>query len=236
MTTDCMINDAVCVIPARGGSKRIPRKNIRVFNGKPMMAWPIETAKRSSLFREVIVSTDDAEIRDVALQYGASVPFNRPPALADDQATTDMVLVHVLDWLKEHDRLPRYLCCIYPCTPLLTEGDLSRGLDVLASSGATTAFSVVTYGHPIFRALKVNEQGRLDMFWPEHRLTRSQDLPEAWHDAGQFYWLDVQRYLRESHIFSSNSVPVPMPGWRAIDIDTEDDWRRAELIQSIEKK
>lgn len=221
--------NTICLIPARGGSKRIPRKNIRPFRGVPMIAWPIRVASESALFGDIMVSTDDQEIARIAADAGASVPFLRPAALSDDHATTDMVILHALEWLRAQGREPRYLCCIYPCTPLLTSDDLGRGLETLIGLQATTAFSVVSYGHPIFRALKLNHAGRLEMFWPDYRLTRSQDLPEAWHDAGQFYWLDISRYSHEPRIFSGNSVPVIMPAWRAIDIDTLDDWKRLEM-------
>lgn len=223
----------VCIIPARGGSKRIPRKNVRIFAGCAMIVHSIRAAKDSGAFDRIICSTDDDEVASVALEAGADIPFRRPAELADDHATTDQVIQHCLQWFRENGAEPQYACCLFATAPFTCGSDLARGLELLKAHSATSAFSVTTFPYPIFRALRVNERNRLEMFWPEHRLTRSQDLPEAWHDAGQFYWIDVPKYLAEGRIFSSDSVPVPLPRHWVQDIDTEEDWTRAELMYRI---
>ena len=223
----------VCIIPARGGSKRIPKKNIREFCGKPMIAHSIEAAKDADLFNRIIVTTDSDEIADVARQWGAEVPFMRPPELADDHATTDAVIVHALNCLKEDGAEMEYACCLYATAPFAHAEYLTKGLELLKSTGATTGFSVTTFPFPILRGLKINKSGALEMIWPEHRLTRSQDLPEAYHDAGQFYWLNIAKYMQEPKIYAEDSVPIVLPRHRVQDIDTFEDWKRAEIIYQL---
>lgn len=220
----------LAIIPARGGSKRILRKNIKSFCGKPMIAWSIEVALQSGCFDEVIVSTDDAEIADVAKQWGADVPFMRPTALADDYAGTIPVIRHAIEWLRQRGRQPSQVCCIYATAPFVQVGDLRRGLDLLLANECDYAFAVTSYPFPIQRAIRITEQGRVEMFHPEHFNIRSQDLEEAWHDAGQFYWGMAEAWLQERIIFSSVSVPVVLPRHRVQDIDTLEDWLRAEVI------
>ena len=220
----------VAIIPARGGSKRIPGKNVRDFCGQPIIGYSIRAALTSGLFEQVIVSTDASEIAEVARHFGADIPFVRPKELADDYATTNAVFIHALHWLDAQSQLPEFACCIYPTAPFLFPSDLTRGLNTLQETEATSAFSVTTFNFPIFRALRIGEGGRLSMFWPEHREARSQDLPEACHDAGQFYWVDTKKYLEEGQLFSKDAVPVPLPRFRVQDIDTFEDWRRAELM------
>ena len=225
---------SVCVIPARGGSKRIPRKNIRDFCGKPMIAWSIEAALESELFERVIVSTDDEEIADVARTWGAEVPFMRPAELADDHAGTDAVFLNALKFLESR---PQFACCLYATAPLVTTDDLKRGLEQLEQQKAISAFSVTTFDYPIFRALRLNHQGYLEIVWPEHLNARSQDLPEVLHDAGQFYWVDVDKYTENPKVFSAKAVPVVIPRYRVQDIDTAEDWKRAELVMmNLRKK
>jgi N-acylneuraminate cytidylyltransferase len=195
-----------------------------------MIAWSIEAAKASGVFDRIICSTDDDEIAAIATSSGAEVPFRRPPELANDHATTDQVIQHALQWFAAQGTPLRYACCLYATAPFVRGSDLTRGLKVLQEARATTAFSVTTFAFPIFRALRVNDRGRLEMVWPEHRLTRSQDLPEAWHDAGQFYWMDVPKYLAEGRVYSEDAVSVPVPRWRVQDIDTLEDWERAEKM------
>ena len=223
----------VCLIPARGGSKRIPRKNVKLFSGRPMISYSIEAALKSSLFDRVIVSTDDDEIAAISVAHGAEVPFRRPPDIASDTAGTDAVLVHALRWLESSDGLPEFACCIYPTAPLLEAADLQRGFKTIKSTGAVTAFSVTSFPYTIFRALRINDAGRAVMFWPENFARRSQDLPEAWHDAGQFYWLHVSPYLAEQRLFSSDSVPIYIPRHRVQDIDTPEDWEVAEKLYTL---
>jgi pseudaminic acid cytidylyltransferase len=219
----------VAIIPARGGSKRIPGKNIRPFCGKPMIAYSIEAARASGVFGRILVSTDDAAIAAVARAHGGEVPFVRPEALSNDEAGTEPVLVHALEWLKARGEMPDEACCLYATVPFVSAADLAAGLETLRSTGATSAFAVTTFEYPIFRALRL-ESGRLGMLWPEYLDVRSQNLPEAWHDAGQFYWVNAAKFLIEQQLFSRDSVPVRIPRWRVQDIDTEEDWRRAELM------
>jgi pseudaminic acid cytidylyltransferase len=220
----------ICIIPARGGSKRIPKKNIREFCGKPMIAWSIEAAQQSGVFERVVVTTDSEEIADVARRHGAEVPFMRPSELADDHATTDAVFLHALAALQEAGCQPEYACNLYATAPFVRPEDLRRGLEIMESSGASSGFSVTTFPFPLFRGLKINDSGALEMFWPEHRLTRSQDLPEAYHDAGQFYWVNVKKYQQNRALYASDAVPVVLLRHRVQDIDTEADWKRAELM------
>ena len=220
----------VAVIIARGGSKRIPRKNIRNFAGKPIIAYSIEVAMNSKMFERIIVSTDSLEVAEISRTYGAEIPFRRPAELANDHAGTDEVFIYALQWLHENDRSYDFACCIYPTAPLLKAQYLKEGLKCLKQSKATTSISVAAYRSPIFRSLKVNERGRLIMNWEKYYDCRSQDLPEAYHDAGQFYWVDVKKYLQEKRVWSQDSVPVVIPFNYVMDIDTEDDWKAAEIM------
>lgn len=220
----------VCIIPARGGSKRIPRKNIRKFCGKPMIAWSIEAAIYSKCFDRIIVSTDDYEIADVSEKCGAEVPFMRPPELADDYASTTAVIAHAVQWQNDHNAAPDNVCCIYATAPFVQAKDINRGLDLLLSSKADFAFSVTGYDFPIQRAVRITRDEQVEMFQPEHFNTRSQDLEEAWHDAGQFYWGSASAWLQGKAIFGSKSKAVFLPRYRAQDIDTPEDWKRAEQL------
>ena len=227
---------SIAIIPARGGSKRIPRKNIKLFAGKPMVAHSILAAQKSGVFDRIVVSTDDDEIMKIASEWGAETPFRRPIDLSNDFASTEDVLVHDLRALGAQGSRIDFACCIYATAPLIQYEDLQRGFSLLQDFGATTAFAVTSFDYPIFRALNKNDQGRLGMVWPEYLNSRSQDLPEVFHDAGQFYWMNVAKFLDEKQLFSVNAVPVPIPRWRVQDIDTLEDWTRAEklfqLIQS----
>ena len=220
----------LCVIPARGGSKRIPRKNIRNFSGKPMIAWSIDAAIKSECFDRIIVSTDDEEIASVAKRYGAEVPFMRPAQLADDYTGTTAVIAHAIEWQNSHGEAADKVCCLYATAPFVQATDLQQGFDVLESSGAEYAFSVTSYAFPIQRAIRITQNHRVEMFQPEYFNTRSQDLEEAWHDAGQFYWGRAATWLGNKQIFSSGAVPVLLPRHRVQDIDTPEDWERAELM------
>ncbi|CAH1535367.1 Pseudaminic acid cytidylyltransferase [Vibrio owensii] len=178
----------VAIIPARGGSQRIPRKNIKPFFGQPMIAYSIKAARESGCFDRVIVSTDDLEIADVAKQYGAEMPFIRPAGISDDHATTMDVIQHAASWLAESGGKLSYICCIYATAPFVRADKLAEGLESVTQPGVDYAFSATTFPFPIQRALKVTETGTVSMFMPEHQNIRSQDLEEAIHDAGQFYW------------------------------------------------
>lgn len=209
----------------------MPRKNIRSFGGKPMIAWSIETALASNLFDSVVVSTDDDEIAAVAASFGAQVPFRRPSALSDDHAPTLPVIAHAIRWWEENKAPLHCCCCIYATAPLLKAEYLREGLELLERHpDAEFAFSVTTYEFPILRALRITKNGRLEMFWPDNETKRSQDLPEAWHDAGQFYWGKRDAFLGQNGIFSARSYPVLIPRHLVQDIDTPEDWHRMELM------
>lgn len=220
----------LAIIPARGGSKRIPRKNIKPFCRKPMIAWSIEAAHLSGFFDHIIVSTDDTEIADIARAHGADVPFMRPPALSDDHTGTIPVIAHAIDWMNRNAGPVDFACCIYATAPFVQAEDLQRGFNLLHESGADYAFSVTSYPFPIQRAVRITTDQRVEMFNPEHFNTRSQDLEEAFHDAGQFYWGRAAAWLAGKPLFSHDAAPVPLPRHRVQDIDTAEDWERAEWL------
>lgn len=220
----------IAVIPARGGSKRIPRKNIKDFCGKPMIGWSIEAALNSAVFDRIIVSTDDDEIADVSRRYGAETPFQRPADLSNDHADTDEVVAHAIGWLREQGQAPEAACCIYATAPFIQVEDLRRAKDALYSGDWDFAFPVTDFAAPIFRSFRQTEEGGVEMFYPEYYLTRSQDLPVALHDAGQFYWGRPQAWIEQRPVFDRRSVPIIIPRWRVQDIDTSEDWIRAELM------
>lgn len=226
----------IAIIPARGGSKRIPRKNIKPFCGKPMLAWSIETALQSGCFDQVIVSTDDQEIAKVAQQYGAEIPFIRPPELSDDHTGTIPVIAHAIQTIQQAGFSPDYACCIYATAPFITVDALKSGFDLLNNSHVDYVFSVTSYPYPIQRAIRIRSDQTLEMFQPEQFNARSQDLDDAYHDAGQFYWGKISAWLTNKIIFSNQSLPVILPRYLVQDIDTLEDWIRAELMfKSIEK-
>ena len=223
----------IAVIPARGGSKRIPRKNIKSFNGKPMIAWSIEAAKSSGLFERIIVSTDDTEIAEVSKQCGAEVPFTRPAELSNDFAATTEVIAHAAQWTVDQGLDLESVCCIYATAPFVQVEDIKRGCEALDSGDWDYAFTVTDFAAPIFRSFKQTEQGGLEMFFPEHFGTRSQDLPVALHDAGQFYWGRPEAWIQGKRIFDNRSKPILIPRWRVQDIDTLEDWDRAEILAPV---
>ena len=226
--------NSVAIIPARGGSKRIPRKNLKPFDGVPMIARSIQTALDSGLFTQVVVSTDDEEIAELARTCGAQVPFMRPAELADDFTGTAAVIAHALQALQRQDF--DYACCIYATAPLLQTRFLQQGLRLLEQTPAKYfAFSVCDFGFPVQRALTVDDQGALTALYPEFRNTRSQDLPPAFQDAGQFYWGRPEAWLRGDTLYSPHSLPVIMPRYLVQDIDTLEDWKRAEYLYAALK-
>jgi len=216
----------LAIIPARGGSKRIPRKNIKNFHGKPIIAYSIETAIKSGLFDEVMVSTDDEEIKIISLEYGAKVPFLRSENTSNDTATTLEVIREVLESYKKEDRTFDEVCCIYPTAPLMKSSHLTAGLDLLENEIASV-FPVVPFSFPILRSLKVDEDNFVSMNWPEYSHTRSQDLPAAYHDAGQWYWLRPE--LISNSLYSDNSKVIILSEMEVQDIDNESDWKMAEV-------
>lgn len=222
----------IAIIPARGGSQRIPRKNLKPFDGVPMIVRSIRTALESTLFDRVVVSTDDEEIADVARAHGAEVPFMRPAALADNFTGTAAVIVHALKQLPVFD----YACCLYATAPLLQARFLRQGFELLEQYPSKSfAFSVSRFGFPVQRALTLDEQGALTSLYPEFRDTRSQDLAEAFQDAGQFYWGRSSAWLRGDVLFSPASLPVILPRHFVQDIDTLEDWTRAEYLYAALK-
>jgi pseudaminic acid cytidylyltransferase len=220
----------LCIIPARGGSKRIPRKNIKTFGGRPMIEWSIKVALQSECFDRVVVSTDDSEISHVAVACGADVPFLRPVGLSDDQTATTPVIAHAIEWQNSNGEQVTEACCLYATAPFVKSEDLRVGLEKLLVGDAEYVFSLTSFPYPIQRALRINSHQRVEMFQPEHFNTRSQDLPEAWHDAGQFYWGTANAWLSHTPIFGACSSAVQIPRWRVQDIDTPEDWKRAELM------
>lgn len=221
----------IAVIPARGGSKRIPHKNIRLFAGKPIIAYSIEAAKRCSLFNRIIVSTDDEKIAVVSRSFGAEVPFFRPDALADDFCGTNAVMKHCLQWLRQEENYAADIaCCIYATAPFLSETYLRQGLDLLLSRKKMFAFSVTSYAFPVQRALRLNKDKCVEALYPENIAVRSQDLEPVYHDAGQFYWGTAAAFLHDAVTYSPISVPVILPRYLVQDIDTEEDWHQAELM------
>ena len=220
----------LAIIPARGGSKRVPGKNLREFCGKPMIAWPIEAAQTSGCFDRIVVSTDDEQIAETARLAGADVPFLRPPELSGDDVPTRPVVNHAINVITSASEKPELVCCIYATAPFLTAAMLREAEHLLVSSDADFAFSCGAYGHPIQRAFRMTQGGGAERFWPEHRLTRSQDLDVAYHDAGQFYWGRTEAFLRNQDAISSASRPYVLPRHLLHDIDTEEDWARAELV------
>jgi N-acylneuraminate cytidylyltransferase len=220
----------IAIIPARGGSKRIPRKNIKNFYGKPLIAYSIEAAKKSGCFDRIIVSTDDNEIAEIALKYGAEVPFIRPKDISDDYSTTMDVIKHALNWLQQEGCLCAYACCIYATAPFLNGKSIKNGFESLLENNLNYAFSVTSFPFPIQRALKLSDKNSVEMFMPEHLNTRSQDLEEAYHDAGQFYWGKASAFLNNTPIFSSDSFACVLPRNTVQDIDTLEDWDTAESM------
>ena len=223
----------LALIPARGGSKRIPRKNIRPFRGKPMIAWSIEAALAARCFDRILVSTDDEEIAAVALSHGGEVPFLRPSHLADDQATTQAVVRHGVQWCEQQGLVPKAVCCLYATAPFVQPADLVAAGKLLEQAPTGSfVFTTTSFPFPIQRAIQIDAAGRSAMFHPEHFNTRSQDLEEAFHDAGQFYWARPEAWATSLNLFNGG-LPLILPRWRVQDIDTEEDWTRAELLHQL---
>jgi pseudaminic acid cytidylyltransferase len=225
----------IAVIPARGGSKRIPRKNIKVFADKPMIGHAILTAKASGLFDHIIVSTDDEEIAQVAKQFGAELPFVRPSELADDHTPTVPVIAHAIERCQELGWNVEFACCIYPGVPFLMVEDLQQAFELLKNSAADYSFPMAEFPSAIQRALRSDTAGRVSPFNPENVLVRTQDLEAAYYDAGQFYWGPTTSWKTKSGIHL-NGAGLRIPSWRAVDIDTSEDCYRAEILYAVLKK
>lgn len=223
----------MAIIPARGGSRRIPRKNIRPFLGKPVIAWSIEAALESGLFDHVVVSTDDDEIATTAERYGATAPFRRPAQLSDDHTGTNPVVAHAIRWASDRGLACNPVCCIYATAPFVTSADLISGHKLLKHSGKDYVFTVTPFEYPVQRALMITDNGGLELLQLRHGETRSQDLEPAYHDAGQFYWGRAEAFLEGIPLFSEAAAPLILPPHRVQDIDTGEDWRRAELMMRV---
>ena len=218
----------LCIIPARGGSKRIPRKNIKNFLGKPIIAYSIEAAQKSGLFQEVMVSTDDEEIAEIAKEHGAKVPFFRSKENAGDFATTVDVLIEVIDSYIKIGQKFDTICCIYPTAPFTTVRKLEKAFKKLEEENLNAVFPVIPFSYPIQRALKI-ENKKITLFYPEFEDSRSQDLEKAYHDSGQFYFIKTDNLLKNKSIFSANTGGIIISEMEAQDIDTETDWKIAEI-------
>lgn len=226
----------IAIIPARGGSKRIPRKNIIDFCGKPMIAWSIEAALNTGIFERVIVSTDDDEIADISKKYGAEVPFKRPQDLADDYTSTiDVIEYSAAELIKSNSSI-KNICCIYATAPFLFADDIIKGFEVLKDSKFEYVFAATEYSYPIQRSFFINNDNNLEMFYPEFFEARSQDLAKAYHDAGQFYWGKLDTWLNKKKVFTNKSKPIFLPNYRVQDIDNFDDLAKAELIFNMIKQ
>jgi len=224
----------VAIIPARGGSKRIPKKNILNFCDKPIIAYSIQAAIDSKLFSRIIVSTDSEEITAVAKEYGAEVPFARPRELSNDLAPTAPVIAHAVEELGRLGKRPDFACCIYPCAPLIDVGDLEKSYELLIESQADFIYPVTEYPHPIFRSMTRDGQGKVSFVFPEYEMTRTQDLPAAYHDAAQFYWGAAAAWIGGKRMHTGG-ISLVIPHWRVVDIDNLDDWKRAEFLYKYVK-
>lgn len=220
----------IAIIPARGGSKRIPKKNIKNFLGKPIISYSVELAIKSNLFDKVIVSTDCDEIAEIAKSYGAEVPFIRPKAISDDFSTLNEVLKHAIDFIENDGFLYEYVCCIYATAPFIEIDDVTRGFELINTKKWESVIAATNFSYPIFRSFEKDKKGGLKMVFPDHYSSRSQDLPEIFHDAGQFFWAKSEFLKKSPSGFNQNNTIIEIPNYRAQDIDTDEDWQRAELI------
>ena len=225
--------NAIAIIPARGGSKRIPRKNIKDFLGMPIIAYSIKAAKESGMFNEVMVSTDDEEIAEVARKYGASVPFLRSEATSNDYATTADVINEVIDEYSKRGKEFDYVACIYATAPFVTAESLRYALDLLADGKYDSAFTCVEFSYPVLRSLIINVDGKISMRWPEYANSRSQDLQKFYHDAGQFYVAKIEIFRKQNAFCGDNTAPIILSELMVQDLDTETDWKIAEIKYGI---
>ena len=226
----------LCVIPARGGSKRIPRKNIKKFFGQAMIGYSIKAALKSECFDQVVVSTDDTEIAEIAKFFGASVPFMRPDELANDYSGTVPVIKHAIEWFDDQGQSPSEVCCLYATAPFVKAIAIRKAYEQMQCTQADYCFTVASFAFPIQRAIKVTVDNRIEMFYPKHLETRSQDLEESYHDAGQFYWGKAEAFKQQKSLFSKSATPYILPRHLVQDIDTPEDWKRAELMYQALKK
>ncbi|MBK16595.1 MAG: pseudaminic acid cytidylyltransferase [Prochlorococcus sp. SP3034] len=221
---------SICIIPARGGSKRIPRKNIKLFRGKPLINWVIDTAKDSECFDQIFVSTDDAEIASFSREFGAEVPFLRPSNLSDDYSNTMDVMRYMLDKLSKKYQSLDYICCIYATAPLLLKSDLVKSFEMIKKTkDDQILFGATSFDYPIQRAVRLDKDGNSSIIDKKFLFSRSQDLEEAFHDAGQFYWGTFNAWINTDNVLEGGKA-FKIPRWRVQDIDVEEDWIRAEFL------
>jgi pseudaminic acid cytidylyltransferase len=223
----------VCIIPARGGSKRIPRKNIKEFNGKPLIAYSIEAALKSGCFDRVVVSTDDDEIANTAMSFGAEAPFLRPTNLSNHTTGTLEVIKHAIEHLEQLGEKFQSICCLYATAPFIQAETIALAYEQLKSSKAEYCFTATSFASPIQRAFKITKQNRAEMFYPKYYKRNSQDLIEAYHDAGQFYWGKAEVFKQMKPIYSKFSSPYILPRYLVLDIDTMEDWKHAEFMYQV---
>jgi len=223
----------LCVIPARGGSKRIPRKNIKSFCGQSMIGYSIKAAIASGCFDKVIVSTDDQEIAEVSKSFGAEVPFIRPNELANDYTATIPVIKHAIEWFDDQGQSPSEVCCLYATAPFIQADSIRKAYNKMKQEKADYCFTVTSFEFPVQRAIEITVENRIDMFYPEHFETRSQDLDESYHDAGQFYWGKAEAFKQQKPLFSKSATPYILPRHLVQDIDTTEDWIRAEAMHRV---
>lgn len=223
----------LAIIPARGGSKRIPRKNLKLFAGNPVITYSVKAAIATGCFDKIIVSTDDYEIAELARAFGASTPFLRPSELADDHAVLIDVIRHAILWHQDRGEYVSEVCCIFATAPFVTSNTLLLGLDALHRSGKSYALSVTSFPFPVQRALRMLSDGSINAMHPEFMYTRSQDLEVSWHDAGQFCWGTSNAFLDRLPIFSENTTAVAIPRHLVQDLDTMEDWQRAEFMYQV---
>lgn len=227
------MKNKIAIITARGGSKRIPGKNIKDFLGKPIIAYSIEAALKSDLFDEVMVSTDDEEIVEISKKYGANIPFLRSKETSNDFATTAEVLIEVINDYKKTGKEFEYGCCIYPTAPFINSTVLSDSFKKIIDGKSDSLIPVVRYSYPVQRALRINDNNLLEFISGENKNKRSQDLEAAYHDAGQFYWFKINRFLETKSLFSDKTTFIKIPESECQDIDNEEDWKIAELKYSL---
>jgi len=220
----------IAIIPARGGSKRIPHKNIKLFCGKPMIAWSIEAARAARIFDHIIVSTDDDNIAKIANKYGAKTPFSRPPHLSDDYTGTAAVVKHALGWVLENLGVVKHVCTIYATAPFLESNDIIDGFKLLTKRECEMTIAVTSFPFPIQRAIKLSMDGAVSMFEPTNFIKRSQDLEPSYHDAGQLYWATTEAVMNDQSAFTPIARAQVLPRHKVQDIDTIEDWTRAELM------
>lgn len=226
----------LCIIPARGGSKRIKKKNIKNFCGKPIIAWSINIALASNCFDKIVVSTDDTKIANLARKFGAIVPFKRPKSLSDDFTSTVDVISHAVKWEIQNYKKPDYVCCIYATAPFIKAIDIKNGLKLLKSQSSDYIFTATNFPYPIQRAFRMKKNRVIEMFYPKHYKSRSQDLEKSYHDAGQFYWGHTESWIKKKPMISNKAKPIFLPRDQVHDIDTIEDWKIAERFFKLSNK